>query len=205
MARGLLYLTLWGMQLLLIAVLATPAWMSAQVEAEKASVDRFLGETTAQDLERRVDALFRLTMVDSGLIRAVERTFLPDPNEPQMAGREVPLVFSFMRRSLRTFWFVVYQSMYRFLLLMEWVPFLGAMIGAAFLDGLVARRINQRAMRYANPVRYRSGMRVMVALLVVPAFYLSVPFNVPPAIVPVWFFALSGVLILVIANAQHRI
>ena len=41
--------------------------------------------------------------------------------------------------------------------------------------------------------------------MVVPLFYLSVPFNVPPVLVPLWFFAVAAVVIVVMTNAQHRI
>ena len=205
MAKGLLYLTLWAVQLVVIAALASPAWMQGQVEGEKAAVERYLGAETAQDLERRADALFRLIMVDSGIVRTVEAAFLPDPTKPTMGGQDIPVVFDFMRRSLRSFWFVVYQSLYRALLLAQWMPSLGVVLFASLVDGAGVRRINKVVMRYANPVRYRAGSRALVALLVVPLFYLTLPVNVSPIVIPAWFFLVSGAVILVMANAQHRI
>ena len=68
-----------------------------------------------------------------------------------------------------------------------------------------ARLINKTTHQYANPVRYRTGIRVLIALGVVPLFYLSLPINVAPVVIPVWFFAAAGTVIVVMVKAQHRI
>ena len=57
---------------------------------------------------------------------------------------------------------------------------------------------------YANPVRYRTGIHLSIALRVVPLFCLSLPINVPPVVIPVWLLAAAGTVIIVVANAQHR-
>ena len=91
------------------------------------------------------------------------------------------------------------------MLLADWIPILGVVLGATIVDGAVARLINKTTRRYANPVRYRTGTRVLIALGVVPLFYLSLPINVAPVVIPVWYFAAAGTVIVVMANAQHRI
>lgn len=205
MARALLFLTMWVIQLALIAAFASHTWIRGQVEHEKAAVALYLGEEAARDLERRADAVFRLTMVNSGIVATANAALLPDPLGPRLGGQDVPVVFDFMGRTLSNFWYVVYQSIYRVLLLAEWVPVLGLVLVASVIDGAVSRKVNKAAMRYANPVRYRAGMRALVALLVIPLFYLTLPISVSPVVVPFWFFLLAGLTMAVIANAQHRI
>ena len=204
MARALVYLTLWAVQVGIVAVMATPAWMSAQIAREKAAVETYLGQARAEDLSTRSDALFRVLLVESGVVGTVERALLPQPGG-RMGDRDIPWLFDWIGRSLRTFWFQLYQGIYRLLLLADWVPILGVVLGAAVVDGAVARLISKATHRYANPVRYRTGIRVLIALVVAVLFYLSLPINVSPVVIPVWFFAAAATVIVVMANAQHRI
>lgn len=204
MARGLVFLTLWMLQLGIVVIVASPSWMRAQLAAEKAAVALYLGEAQARDLSDRSDAVFRVLLVNTGAVSTAERAFLPRPS-PRMGDKDIPVLFDWMGRVLTTFWFVLYQGIYRALLMAEWIPVLGAVLGAAVVDGAVARSINKSTCRYANPVRYRAGIRTLIALLVAPMFYLSIPFSVPPVVIPLWFFCLAGGVIVVMANAQHRI
>ena len=204
MARGLVFATLWGLQLAIVVVFASPAWMRDQVEGETAAVERYLGAEAAEDLTARSEALFRLLLVDSGAMEAVRAAFLPQPGQ-QLGGRDVPVLFDWMERVLNTLWLVCYQMIFRALLLADWVPSLGVVIGAAIVDGAVSRNIKKSARQYANPVRYRAAIRTLVALLIVPLFYLSLPFSVSPVVVPGWFLCVAAAVMLGIANAQHRI
>ena len=197
-------MTLWAVQVAIVVVMASPAWMSAQIAGEKAAVATYLGDARAQDISTRSDALFRLLMVDSGVVGTVERGLLPQPGG-RMGDSDIPWLFGWVERSVRTLWFVVYQAIYRLLLLADWVPVLGVVLAAAVVDGGVARSINKSTHQYANPVRYRAGIRALVGLFVVPLFYLSLPVNVTPVVIPVWFFAMAVTVIIVMANAQHRI
>jgi len=85
------------------------------------------------------------------------------------------------------------------------MPYLGILLLAAFIDGLVERKIRIKTGEYANSVRYRAGIRALLILLVIPLLYLTLPISVPPLIVPIWIFSASVVLMLVAGNAQHRI
>ena len=58
---------------------------------------------------------------------------------------------------LASFWLVIYQMLYRTLLLAGWMPILGVVLAAAIVDGAVGRQISKSLERYANPVRYRAG------------------------------------------------
>ena len=100
---------------------------------------------------------------------------------------------------------MAYQAIYRLLLFSEWMPYLGILILAAVIDGLVERKIRKKNRGYANPVRYRAGIRLLIILFVVPLLYLTLPISVTPLLVPAWIFAAGAVLMLVTANAQHRI
>lgn len=204
MARALACLALWALQLSLVVVFASPDWLVGQIVGEKAAVERYLGQAEARDLSLRCDALYRVLIVDSGLREALEAALLPQPEET-IGGQRVPVIFEWMARVLASFWLVLYQMLYRTLLLAGWMPILGVVLAAAIIDGAVGRQISKSLERYANPVRYRAGARLLLALMVVPLFYLSVPFNVPPVLVPLWFFAVAAVVIVVMTNAQHRI
>ena len=204
MARALVYLTLWAVQVGIVAVMATPAWMGAQIAREKAAVEAYLGAARAEDLSTRSDALFRVLLVESGVVGTVERALLPQPGG-RMGDKDIPWLFDWIGRSLRTFWFQLYQGIYRLLVLADWIPILGVVPGAAVVDGLVARLISKATRQYANPVRYRTGIRVLIALPLVVLFYLSLPINVSPVVIPAWFFAAAATVIVVMANAQHRI
>ncbi len=197
-------MALWALQLGIVLVFASPAWMQQQIEGEKRAVARYLGEEQARDLGGRADALFEVVLVETGIRQAVEAALLPRRGET-LGGQRVPVVFDWMARVLGSLWLVVYQAIYRVLLLADWIPILGAMLVAAIVDGAVGRQIGKSVARYANPVRYRAGIRILLFFMVVPLFYLSFPFNIPPVLIPLWFFAVAGTVIVVISNAQHRI
>ena len=206
MARALLLLLLWIIQVAAVAVFASSTWLQEQIVQEKKSVQAFLGEDTARLISVKADDRFRQTFVDTEVVRHVHRFLIPDESVPKHGTEGLaPWFFEWLSDSLQTFWFVVYQAIYRLLLFSEWLPYLGILILAAGIDGLVERKIRKKNRGYANPVRYRAGIRLLIVFSIVPLLYLTLPISVTPLLVPLWIFGAAAVLMLVTANAQHRI
>lgn len=206
MARALLLLLLWVIQIAAVAVFTSSTWLQDQIVKEKVSVHAYLGSETARQISNRADDRFQQLFVDTEVVDHVYRFLIPDDSVPKHGTDGLaPWFFDWLDDSLRTFWFVAYQAIYRLSLFSEWMPYLGILILAALVDGLVERKIRKKNRGYANPVRYRAGIRLLVVLFVVPLLYLTLPLSVTPLLVPVWIFAAAAVLMLVTSNAQHRI
>jgi len=206
MARALLLVLLWVIQVAAVAVFTSSTWLQEQIAQEKMGVQAYLGEETAHHLSAKADDGFRRMFVDTEVVSHVYRFLIPDDSVPKHGTEGLaPWFFEWLDDSLRTFWFVAYQAIYRLLLFSEWMPYLGILILAAVIDGLVERKIRKKNRGYANPVRYRAGIRLLIILFVVPLLYLTLPISVTPLLVPAWIFAAGAVLMLVTANAQHRI
>jgi hypothetical protein len=206
MARVLLFLVLWGLQIALVAVFASAKWIQAQIVKEKHSVQTYLGEDTATHISKRADESFQALFVDTEMVDGLYGYLIPDASTPKHGTEGLaPWFFSWLHDSLQTFWWLAYQAIYRLFLFSQWMPYLGILLLAAFIDGLVERKIRIKTGEYANSVRYRAGIRALLILLVIPLLYLTLPISVPPLIVPIWIFCASVVLMLVAGNAQHRI
>ncbi|MGI9295060.1 MAG: DUF4400 domain-containing protein [Pseudomonadales bacterium] len=206
MARVLLFLLLWCLQITLVAVFASSAWIQEQIAKEKDSVHAYLGGDTASHIGKRADESFQSLFVDTQVVDGLYGYLIPNAKTPKH-GTEVlaPWFFSWLDDSLQTFWWVAYQAIYRLILFSEWMPYLGILLLAAIVDGLVERKIRKKTGDYANSVRYRAGVRALLVLVIIPLLYLTLPISVSPLIVPIWIFSVSIVLMLVAGNAQHRI
>ena len=202
----MLFLLVWILQLALIVIFVDSAWLQQQIATESRSVTDYLGAGTAAQLSAQTDAAFRSAFVNTEIIRHLHDYLIPNATVPKHGTDELaPWFFIWLEDSLRTFWLVMYLAIFRVLLFAVWTPYLGVLVLAALIDGLVHRKILKQNLGYANPVRYRAGMRALVVLLIAPLLYLTVPVNASPLIVPIWLLGLSVVLMVVAKNAQHRI
>lgn len=206
MANAMIIMLIWVAQISLVVVFADSGWLQAQIVNEKQGVADYLGADLVTSLGARADAAFRSFFVNTGVIDSVHRFLIPNADVPKHGTEGLaPWFFVWLDDSLRTFWLMAYQGIFRFLILSEWLPYMGALLLAASVDGLVIRKVRKENLGYANPVRYRLGVRALVVLAVVPLIYLTAPISITPLFAPIWVIALSMVLMMVAANAQDRI
>lgn len=206
MGRAVLLAMLWLLQAAIIALAFKASWIEEQLRGEQSYVEGYLGETAANDLSGRSAAIYKRWFVDTQIVARSYEALIPDRSGPQhgMEGL-APWLFGWLEARLDTAWWMVYQAIYRSLLFLRWLPYLGALLAASMLDGFVERKIKKTTHQPANNVRYHTSARAVLLLAFLLLFYLSLPINVHPIVVPAWGFLLAIASMVMAANAQHRI
>ena len=206
MGRAVLLAMLWLFQALIIAVAFSGNWIEEQLRGEQSYVEAYLGEAAASYLSGRSAAIYKSWFVDTQIVASTYEALIPDGSRPQhgMEGL-APWLFTWLEKRLDTGWWMVYQAIYRSLLFLYWIPYLGVLLGAAAIDGFVERKIKKTTHQPANAVRYHTSARTVLVLAFMPLLYLSLPINVHPILVPAWAFLLAIASMVMAANAQHRI
>ncbi len=206
MIRLVFILFVWLLQACVIAIAVNAGWVEKQLSQEKAHVEAYLGNETAIYLSSETSGLYKKLFLDTHIVSGTYKRLIPDKNKPQhgMEGL-APWLFIWIEERLDAFWWLVYQGIYRLLVIVQWLPYLLALIMAAFVDGLVDRQVKISEYGYANPVRYQIARRSLIILMSVPLLYLSFPLNIHPMVIPAWVCCIALTIMVFVANAQQRL
>lgn len=174
--------------------------------AERGHVSSYLGSGRAAQLDEQAKDWYKKLFTDSRLVSGSYWWLLPDRSKPTHGmGNLAPWLFTWVEARLDTFWWVIYQAVFRVQLLLQWLTYLLPLLLAALIDGVIQRQVKKRSHGYANPVRYHAAWHAITALFVVPPLYLSTPFSLHPIVIPAWAVLLSLAVVALFANIQQRL
>lgn len=95
-----------------------------------------------------------------------------------------------------------YIACIRLLILVVWFGMLAPVLVAALVDGFAQRAIKQYQFGSFRPAAFSILAIIIVPFCFAPLLYLTIPFSVPPTIIPVWVFLGCLPLSVLIANTQ---
>ncbi len=197
------------LEIMIVGVFTPSDWLETSIRKERVMVNNWLGPTTTQALIERTNTLYKAMFVETGLVRASYRYYIPTEDERkhslgmQTLGQRY--FFPYVKTRIDVMWSAIYQSIQRMILLWLWMPYMLPLFVPAFIDGWQRRAIKKVTYGYASPVRYQTAFMLIVLLLAAIPFYLALPVAVTPLIVPAWAMALSGAVMLLSSNLQKKI
>lgn len=206
MVRAIVILLLWGLQTAIIVTAVDAAWIAEQLRREERQVASYLGGDTAAHLNRRARTIYRAAFIDTGVAPGTYDRLLPDPSRPKHGLEPLaPWLFEWLRERLDAVWWLAFQAIHRAMLLLHWMSYFAVILVAVLVDGLVARKVKHANHGHSNVIRYRAGVRALLALLLAPLVYLTVPISVHPVVIPAWLLVSAAALWITTANLQKRI
>jgi hypothetical protein len=169
----------------------------------------FLGAAKDAEIRRRADRAFENLFVRTGIRETVRHYFIPTEAE-RLGSRGFEDVgrdgfFPFLAGRLQVLWESVYQTLRRFYRLLAWWPFLVAALLPWALDGLVRRKIKQSNFDYSSPLAHRYALYVILGTAYGLLVGLTLPFAVPPEVIPVALAVAAGAGNVYLAHTQKRV
>lgn len=175
------------------------------MEQENQYVLEYLGEETSNKIQQQTEAWYITNIKDSGVEKAVYDYFIPKKNTDTGLEKMSPWLFSWMEDRLDTFWWAVYQVVYKLGLFFAWLPYMVPIFIGSLVDGFVVRQKKKYRNGYSSPLRYDYALFAMYALLFIPLLYITTPIAVHPLWVPIWGLCICTSNIILTSNIQQRI
>jgi Domain of unknown function (DUF4400) len=197
---------LWILQIALVVLFLDSGYIRDNLALEQDYVRQYLGEGTAVQLQNKSLRLYNQLFIDTKVAESSYKHFLPEENVAQHGMENLaPWFFKWMKAKLDAWWWLTYGAVFRLYSIGVWLIPLGPLVLAAFIDGVVSRKIHRDNFQYANPIRYKFAGRGMFVLLYLPFVFLAIPVAVPPILIPIWIVVICMVILMLTMNAQHRI
>jgi len=141
-----------------------------------------MGEEAPELLGNWADQWFKRAFVDTGLVEASERFFQRkenprDPFDDRGFGK-------WMHKRVEVMWLAVRYGLYRWGLLLIWLPLLLAAIAPVTLDALCRRDIRKYRFSYSSPLVHHNATRLLWVTIMLVVFLPLLPLAVPPLAIP---------------------
>jgi hypothetical protein len=190
-----------------ISLFLSKTWLYEQITNEREQTIEWLGHTTSEKIIQRADSTYTWLFKDSGVMNFTYDLFLPDQRavDSRAEFNRLSEYVDFFGGRLDAFWTSVYQSVQRYSLFVEWLPYLLPFLIPCLIDGLMNREIKKTNYGYTNPVRYHAAMHALIALFFLPIIYMFFPIAINPIIIPFWIFVVGSVAMILTANIQKQL
>jgi len=193
-------------EVILIVAIANPESVEEARANENASTVTLLGPEHAGLARTFAITKFQAHFVESGLLKDVNRTFVPTAKDKAKAtGLEefVPDVFRWATSRLEGLWGMIFGAYHRIYVMaaigIACVPF----VVSALIDGLVVRKISLHNNDVGKPVFFHGAKKAAVTMLVMPIALLFYPATLNPSIWCAWVLIFPCVLWIQAANVQE--
>jgi len=203
--KVLLILIVWVLEVTIVLLFLQGDVLERAMETERGYVTGYLGEATSNEIKQQSDATYIKYIKSSGVEESVYDFFIPVKNSKTGLEEMSPWLFEWMEERLDTFWWAVYQFIYKFNLFVSWLPYLLPLLAAALVDGFMVRERKKFESGYSSPLRYDYALMSLYFLLFVPLLYITTPVAVHPLWVPIWGVLLCSANIVLSSNIQQRI
>lgn len=191
----------------LVLIFMTPDYAVRQSVREAEWIEMFLGEDSAQRLQERADATYRVLILDTGGDKKIGRIV---PNEEERAKskgleRLGETLWPHIQERIDALLDLFYWFIRRLHLLLMWLPACIPALAASAISGLLTRRIKQTNFQMTSAVMQHYTWRICgwATALFLLAFFA--PIAIPPVVVPVIICALAVAFGLSLGNIAKRI
>lgn len=172
---------------LLIWLMATPAWIRSNVTREADMIERTFGEQVGEEAARlSLKVGFWIYRTASGLLKR---------NTTTRWGKE---------RSQVARWLLVSAALRVASAILVGAMLLPILI-ASVVDGIAMRARAKSAAAYINPVRFNLGVFTMKVSILLPLVFLAIPLPVHPMFFAIWWLIVALGLHTTIKHLHHRI
>ena len=162
-----------------------------------------MGNEAPELLGNWADQWFKQAFVDTGVVEGSERFFERkenprDPFDDRGFG-------NWMQKRVEVTWLALRYGLYRWGLLLIWLPLLLAAMAPVTLDALCRRDIRKYRFSYSSPLVHHNAKRLLWVVIMLVVFLPLLPLSVPPMAIPVGLsMGLMGWWVY-LANLQKRL
>lgn len=200
---------IWVLEIVLVASFVSDRW-TREIQAKEDQMRvAYVGVTKDAQIHHTSQQWFDRLFVKTGIRESVYRYFIPTERERQLSkgfeevGRND--LFPFIQSRLDVLWDTVYQMIKRLINATIWWPLLSVTTIPFAIDGLIRRQISQTNFDYPSPMAHRYSLYVIVGVVYLLLMGLTLPFVVPPQVIPVTICIIALALNLLLANTQKRV
>lgn len=200
-----MWLILFLGSLLLTPVLRGGEKMQAHINAEIAITKSALGERWSNFVLSNANNLFKGTPVSLVTAGLNEGIVTPAKQKEQIILDSSDVghaVVGVMNGFLNDFIQACYVMCVRLLIVISWFAVLIPLIFAAIYDGTTQRIIKNLTFGSSRSAAYALTLTFVMPLFFAPLFYLTAPFTISPAVLPIWLCICLVPLSVVIAHSQ---
>lgn len=193
-----LFITL--LQYVIMIAYSSPEHIYSVIEKERTMLESVMGVDGKENIVTRSEAYMKDYFVDSGAVSGSYDLIVPK----DVLGDDSSIVSGF-KEKLEVFWASLYQTIQRLIIIFFWFKYLLILFIPALITGLVIRKIKIAEYGYTSPVRYHASLHTMIAMLLVPNIYLSLPIAIHPWVVIIWIIAAAYVFSSFVSNIQKKL
>jgi hypothetical protein len=141
-----------------------------------------LGEEAAELMQGWVEKWFKAAFLDTGLVAASERYFEKgkDPRDPF----DDKGFGAWVQKRTGVLWQGVRYGMYRWGMLVLWLPLIFVAVVPVSLDAASQRNIHKYEFSHSSPIKHKNSLRIMRYVMVLILIMPLMPFALPPLIIP---------------------
>lgn len=205
----LLSVLIWLLEIILVASFVSDRWTRELQAVEDKMLIAYVGAEKEAEIRQVSQQWFGRLFVQTGIRENVYRYFIPTEHERQMSkgfenvGRYD--LFPFIQSRLDVLWDTLYQMLKRLVTAMIWGSYSAVTLLPFAMDGWVQRKVSQTNFDYPSPLVHRYSLFVIFGEVYLLLMSLTLPFPLPPQIVPIGALIMALAVNLLVANTQKRV
>lgn len=194
---------------ILIGMLATMApvkLIDRVMETERRWGNALMAEQEMTLLLKQTDRIYTALVIDSGVKEAVNDVFMPRGGTVDAFEEKVGWWFTYLEGRGVALQKIVYQMVYRVVLMLYWLPFFVAVLLPAVYAGWMRWHAKRNGFDYSSPFLNNNSLLILSWSMVGLILSVFLPLPLPPLLVATVTITLLPVLItILIRNLPKRI
>ncbi len=194
---------------ILIGMLATMApvkLIDRVMETERRWGNALMAEQEMTLLLKQTDRIYTALVIDSGVKEAVNDVFMPRGGTVDAFEEKVGWWFTYLEGRGVALQKIVYQMVYRVVLMLYWLPFFVAVLLPAVYAGWMRWHAKRNGFDYSSPFLNNNSLLILSWSMVGLILSVFLPLPLPPLLVATVTIILLPVLItILIRNLPKRI
>lgn len=170
---------------------------------ELSLMERALGRAGTNAIVTQTNAVYDDLFVKTGVLGGLRKSTTHEEDR-MSAGSNLGSAFyhftTAMNNYLLGFITLMYLSLLRLIMLIQWAPFLVPFIVAAIIDGMTQHKILHESVMVSNPVKFKWATQLLMIGLALPVVYLFSPMAITPYFILGWAVVMALPLMSVVAQ-----
>lgn len=170
---------------------------------ELSMMEQALGRTGTNSIVAQTNSVYDDLFVKTGVLGGLRKS-TTDEVDRLSAGSNLGSAFYHFTTAMNNYLLglitLMYLSILRLVMLIQWAPFLVPFIAAAIVDGITQHKILHESVMVSNPVKFKWATQLLMVGLALPVIYLFSPLAITPYFILGWAVAMALPLMSVISQ-----
>jgi len=193
--------------LLMLATVVPNALIDRVLVKEQQWGKELLTQADMSAVIRRSDGVYTALVLDSGLKAAVSDLLMPRGERlVESFEAKVDWWFGYLASRGAALQKILYQMVYRVMLMLFWLPFLGVVLLPALFAGWMRWHAKRHSFDYASPLVNNNAVAILTWGTILLLLSILLPVPIPPLLVCAFILILVPILsALLVSNLPKRI